>query len=94
MAMGVEYATKVTSSNRTDERLFFKAKDFQESREGSLQDLSPSPIKMWANYFLGILQGLKERGIPLKGINMEAVGVESVGKLLIDRYFNDLEKYF
>jgi len=26
--------------------------------------------------------------------NMEAVGVESAGKLLIDRHFNDLEKYF
>jgi hypothetical protein len=25
---------------------------------------------------------------------MEAVGVESAGKLLIDRHFNDLEKYF
>ena len=28
------------------------------------------------------------------GEKMEAVGVESAGKLLIDRYFNDLEKYF
>jgi hypothetical protein len=29
-----------------------------------------------------------------KIINMEAVGVESAGKILIDRHFNDLEKYF
>lgn len=71
LAMGVEYATEVTGSNRTDERLFFKAKDLKESWEGSLQDLSPSPNKMWANYVLGVLQGLKERGIPLKGINLE-----------------------
>jgi galactokinase len=71
LAMGVEYATEVTGSNRTDERLFFKAKDLKESWEGSLQDLSPSPDKMWANYVLGVLQGLKERGIPLKGINLE-----------------------
>ena len=71
LAMGVEYATEVTGSNRTDERLFFKAKDLKESWVGSLQDLSPSPDKMWANYVLGVLQGLKERGIPLKGINLE-----------------------
>ena len=71
LAMGVEYATEVTGSNRTDDRLFFKAKDLKESWEGSLQDLYPSPDKMWANYVLGVLQGLKERGIPLKGINLD-----------------------
>jgi len=71
LAMGVEYSTEVTGSNRTNERLFFKAKDLQESWEGSLQDLSPSPNKMWANYVLGVLQGFKERGILLKGINLE-----------------------
>lgn len=59
LAMGVEYATEVSGSNRTDERLFFKAKDLQESWEGSLQDLSPSQDKMWANCVLGALQGLR-----------------------------------
>jgi hypothetical protein len=57
--MGVEYATEVTGSNWTDERLFFNAKDLKESWEGSLQDLSPSPNKMWANCVLGALQGLR-----------------------------------
>ena len=71
LAMGVEFATEVTGSNRTDERLFFKAKDLKESWEGSLRDLSPSPDKMWASYVLGVLQGMKERGIPLKGINLD-----------------------
>jgi galactokinase len=71
LAMGVEYATEVVGSNRTDDRLFFKAKDLNESWEGNLQDLSPSPDKMWANYILGVLRGLKDRGIPLKGINLE-----------------------
>jgi galactokinase len=71
LAMGVEYATEVVGSNRTDDRLFFKAKDLKECWEGNLQDLSPSPDKMWANYILGVLRGLKDRGIPLKGINLE-----------------------
>jgi galactokinase len=30
LAMGVEYATEVTGSDRIDERLFFKAKDLKE----------------------------------------------------------------
>jgi len=71
LAMGVKYATEVSGSNRTDERLIFKAKDLKETWEGSIHDLSPSPNQMWANYVLGVLQGLKERGIPLKGINLE-----------------------
>jgi galactokinase len=71
LAMGVEYATEVLGSNRTDDRLIFKAKELKESWEGRIQDLSPSPDKMWANYVLGVLHGLKERGIPLKGINLE-----------------------
>lgn len=71
LAMGVEYATEISGSNRTDERLFLKAKDLKESWEGSLQDISPYPDKMWVNYVLGVLQGLKDRGIPLKGINLE-----------------------
>jgi galactokinase len=71
LAMGVEYATEVNGSNRTDDRLFFNTKDLKETWEGSLQDLSPSPNQMWVNYILGVLQGLKERGIPLKGINLE-----------------------
>jgi len=31
LAMGVEYATEVSGSNRTDDRLIFKAKDLKES---------------------------------------------------------------
>jgi hypothetical protein len=49
--MGVEYATEVTGSNRTDERLFFKAKDLKESWEGSLQDLSPLRTKFGLTTF-------------------------------------------
>jgi galactokinase len=71
LAMGVEYATEVLGSNRTDDRLIFKTKELKESWEGRIQDLSPSRDKIWANYVLGVLQGLKERGILLKGFNLE-----------------------
>ena len=71
LAMGVEFSTEVRGSVRTDDRLIFEAKDLKESWEGSIQDLSPSPNKMWANYVLGVLQELKERGIQPKGINLE-----------------------
>ena len=71
LAMGVEFSTAVRGSVRTDDRLIFNAKDLKESWEGTIENLTPSPNKMWANYVLGVLQGLKDRGIPLKGINLE-----------------------
>jgi len=71
LAMGVEFSTEVRGSVRTDDRLIFEAKDLRESWEGTIENLAPSPNKMWANYILGVLHGLKERGIPLRGINLE-----------------------
>ena len=41
LAMGVEYATEVTGSNRTDERLFFKAKDLKEIVGREASGISP-----------------------------------------------------
>jgi galactokinase len=35
LAMGVEYATEVSGSNRTDKRLFFKSKELKEFWEES-----------------------------------------------------------
>jgi len=71
LAMGVEFSTEVRGSIRTDDRLIFEAKDLKESWEGSIQNLTPSPERMWTNYILGVLHGLKERGIALRGVNLE-----------------------
>lgn len=71
LAMGVEFSTKVRGSVRTDDHLIFEAKDLKDSWEGTIQNLTPSKDKLWANYILGVLQEFKERGIPLRGINLE-----------------------
>ncbi|NBS14721.1 MAG: galactokinase [Verrucomicrobia bacterium] len=70
LAMGVEFATEVRGSVRKDDRLVFEAKDLKDSWEGTIQNLTPSPDKIWANYILGLLHGLKARGIPLRGLNL------------------------
>lgn len=71
LAMGVEFTLEVQGKKRADERLLLHAKDLGQKWEGSLADLSPQPKTGWANYILGVLQGLKDRGITLGGLELE-----------------------
>lgn len=71
LAMGVEYATAVKGTVRSDHQILFEAKDLKESYESTIQSLAPSAEKTWANYILGVLQGLKDRGVSLQGLNLE-----------------------
>ncbi|MCX6935818.1 MAG: hypothetical protein NTZ01_06485, partial [Verrucomicrobia bacterium] len=71
LAMGVEYATTVKGSRRTDDRIILRARDLKKIWEGSIQAIQPSETESWANYILGVLQGLKECGIPLGGVELE-----------------------
>ena len=63
LAMGVEYATDVNGSNRTDDRLFFKAKDFKESASrllgvSSLCEFTPISCCLRKPYFpIGFIAG-------------------------------------
>ncbi|NBQ65737.1 MAG: galactokinase [Verrucomicrobia bacterium] len=66
LAMG-----EVLGKKRNDKQLILHAKDLNQSWEGSLDDLSPRPQVSWANYILGVLQGLKDRGVPLSGLELE-----------------------
>jgi len=71
LAMGVGFTLEVHGKKRADEKLLFRAKDLGQSWEGSLADLSPQPKTAWANYILGVLQGLKDRGVGLTGLELE-----------------------
>lgn len=71
LAMSVGFTLEVQGEKRSDEKLMFRAKDLGQSWEGSLADLSPQNKAGWANYILGVLQGLKDRGIPLSGLQFE-----------------------
>ncbi|NBS49525.1 MAG: hypothetical protein EBS97_02785 [Verrucomicrobia bacterium] len=71
LAMGVGFTLEVLGKKRSDGQLLLHAKDLNQSWEGSLDDLSPRPQVSWANYILGVLQGLKDRGVPLSGLELE-----------------------
>ena len=71
LAMGVGFTLEVRGKKRNDGQLLFLAKDLDQTWKGSLDDLSPRPQVPWANYILGVLQGLKDRGVPLSGLELE-----------------------
>ena len=71
LAMGVGSTLEVRGKKRTDAKLVLEAKDLDQRWEGSLENLSPKAGTDWANYILGVLQGLKERGIRISGLELE-----------------------
>ncbi|NDC00115.1 MAG: galactokinase [Verrucomicrobia bacterium] len=71
LAMGVRFTLEVLGKKRNDEQLILHAMDLGQKWEGSLASLSPHPRAGWANYVLGVLQGLKNRGIKLSGLELE-----------------------
>jgi galactokinase len=71
LAMGVGFSLEVSGKKRNDGQLLFLAKDLGQKWEGFLDDLSPHPQVPWVNYILGVLQGLKDRGVSLSGLKLE-----------------------
>jgi len=71
LAMGVDFNLEIHARRRNDRLLLFHAKDLGQKWQGSLNDLFPQPKVDWANYLLGVLQGLKDRGITLGGLELE-----------------------
>ena len=71
LAMGVGFTLEVYGKKRADEKLLLRAKDLGQVWEGSLANLSPQPKTAWANYILGVLRGLKDRGVGLTGMELE-----------------------
>lgn len=72
LAMGVGFTLEVQGKTRKDDNLLLHAKDLGQRWQGSLADLTPQPKAGWANYILGVLQGLKDRGISLSGLELES----------------------
>jgi len=71
LAMGVGFTLEVRGKKRNDTQLVLQAKNLGQRWEGSLENLFPTAGNDWANYILGVLQGLKERGIVLRGLELE-----------------------
>ena len=64
LAMGVEYVTEVTEFNRTDKRLFFKAKDFKKSLPCSRKGTWNDSENFWINRTKAPKSTLKIASLP------------------------------
>ena len=64
-----KYICFAVSKNETLECKLI-AKDLNESYTFNLQDVIKPTETMWANYILGVIQQLKEKGFSLKGFNI------------------------
>ena len=64
-----KYICFAVSKNETSECKLI-AKDLNESYTFNLQDVIKPTETMWANYILGVIQQLKEKGFSLKGFNI------------------------
>lgn len=64
-----KYVCFAVSENEDGQNTFF-AKDLNESYSFNLNDELKPVDKMWVNFFLGVLQQMKERGFAMKGLNI------------------------
>jgi galactokinase len=64
-----KYVCFAVSENEDGQNTFF-AKDLNESYSFNLNDELKPVGKMWVNFFLGVLQQMKERGFAMKGLNI------------------------
>jgi galactokinase len=79
LAMGVSFRVNVYGNRRSDEDIRLHARDLSQQWAGSLGNLSPQPQAGWVNYVLGVLHGLKTRGIELGGVELEITSTLPIG---------------
>jgi len=65
-----KYICFAVSKSNSDECTLV-AKDLNESYKFNWKDDLKPIDKMWVNYILGVLQQLKERGLPLEGFTIQ-----------------------
>jgi galactokinase len=70
MPAAIDKAIWMAISPRTDTKLHFVAYNLNEQYEGQLNTLQKSATHSWANYLLGVLFILKQKGHTLSGINL------------------------
>jgi galactokinase len=71
LALAVNRGTRVAGFPLPDGRLVFRSRNLEAAYQGSLGRLEPSEAQPWANYILGVLDGLKARGVALGGMELE-----------------------
>jgi galactokinase len=76
----INFRTVVGISPRADERLRIRSIDFSETAEGLLLRLLEGPSGSWADYPIGVIRALRERGVSIpSGLNLTIAGDVPVG---------------
>jgi galactokinase len=76
----INFRTVVGISPRADERLLIRSIDFSATVEGPLLRLLEGPGGSWADYPIGVIRTLRERGVSIpSGLSLTIVGDVPVG---------------
>jgi len=78
MPAAINKAVYVAISQRDDEQIQLYSESYQEKYIGSISAVSRSE-KAWANYILGVVDGLLKRGHTLSGFNLYIYGDVPLG---------------
>ncbi|WP_113662627.1 galactokinase [Pedobacter nanyangensis] len=78
MPAAINKAVYVAISKRDDEQIQLYAESYQEKYIGSLNNVEKCE-KPWANYILGVVHGLLQRGFTLSGFNLYIYGDVPLG---------------
>lgn len=71
LAVAVEMGLEICGTARADGVLKFESLDLGRQFEGCINALEPSKEEPWANYLLGVLAGLRARGVRLGGAELQ-----------------------
>src|SRR5690606_24918425 len=74
----IDKAIYVAVGKREDTRIHLFAEDFKEGFETDLKDIKPSEVG-WANYILGVVHQIQERGKVISGFNLYVDGDVPLG---------------
>ncbi|MDX2226332.1 MAG: galactokinase [Verrucomicrobiae bacterium] len=71
MAIAVDRVTRVNGTRREDGRILLRSLELRESAEFENRDIRSSADHPWANYVLGVVGQLHQRGEKLGGFELE-----------------------
>jgi len=78
MPAAIDKAIYVAISQRNDNEIHLFSENFQEKYSGNINKVKKSDVA-WANYILGVVDGLLKRGFTLSGFNLYIYGDVPLG---------------
>jgi galactokinase len=70
LPVAIDRATCVAARPRADRQVRVRTAQFDQSDSFSLDQIVPNADAPWSNYVRGVVQGLLDRGLPLRGVDL------------------------